>query len=143
MSKTELVKLINDWDTPNRDSYYTDDFLFTNELGDPPMDKSAVLMMADLMASALPDIATVIEDSREEGDSVFVTSHWEGTFANDFDLSAMGLGVIPATGKVVVFPTSMVRITFDGDKICAIHDPATGPDSGMAGFIKALSANGG
>jgi hypothetical protein len=142
MSRIELIKAVNNWDTPNRGSYYTDDFQFTNELGDPPNDKNTVLMMGELMQSALPDISTVIEDYREEGDSVVLTSHWEGTFSNDFDLSAMGLGVIPATGKAIVFPTSTVRITFDGDKICALHDPATGPESGMAGFLKALSANG-
>ena len=142
MSRIELVKLVNDWDTPNRGFYYTDDFLFTNALGDPPMDKNAMLAMGDLMQSALPDISTVFDDIREEDDSVVVTSHWEGTFANDFDLSAMGMGVIPATGKAVVFPTSTIRIDFDGDKICAVYDPATGADAGMAGFLKALSANG-
>jgi hypothetical protein len=67
-----------------------------------------------------------------------LTSHWEGTFVNDFDLSAMGLGVAPATGKAVVFPTSTIRISFDGDKISRIHDPATDPDAGPAGFFKAL-----
>lgn len=143
MSKIELVKLANDWDTPDRGALYTDDFQFTNALGDPPSDKNAILMMGDLMQSALPDISTVIEDYREEGDGLVVTSHWRGTFTNDFDLSPLGLGVIPATGKAVVFPTSTVRITFDGDKISALHDPATGPDTGLAGFIKALSANGG
>ncbi len=143
MSKTELIKAANEWGSPDRSALYTDDFQFTNELGGPPMDKSAWLGMSDLMESALPDISTVYEDIREEGDSLFVTSHWEGTFTNDFDLSALGLGIIAATGKTVVIPGSTVRIDFDGDKIRAIHDPATGPDAGVAGFIKALSANGG
>lgn len=143
MSKIELVKLVNSWDLADRSSYYTDDFVLTNAKGDPPSDKDGVLAMGDLMATALPDISTVIEDIREEGDSVILTSHWEGTFANDFDLSAMGVGVIPATGKTVVFPTSTIRIDFDGDKICAIHDPGIGPDAGVGGFLKALGANGG
>lgn len=142
MSKIELVELVNDWNIPDRSSYYTDDFQLTNELGEPPADKSGVLVMADLMASAMPDISTIIEDIREEGESVILTSHWEGTFANDFDLSAMGMGVIPATGKAVVFPTSTIRIDFDGDKIGAIHATDTGPGAGMAGFIKALGGNG-
>jgi hypothetical protein len=37
-----------------------------------------------------------------------------------------------------VFPTSTIRISFDGDQISRIHDPATGPDVGTAGFLKAL-----
>jgi hypothetical protein len=143
MTKIELDKLVNDWSSPDRGSYYTDDFEFTTAAGDPPMDKSGALAMADLMGSALPDISTVVEDIREGGDSIILTSHWEGTFANDFDLSAMGMGVIPATGKTVVFPTSTIRIDFDGDKICAIHDPGTGPDAGVGGFLKALGVNGG
>jgi predicted ester cyclase len=143
MTKIELVKAVNDWSTPDRGSYYTDDFVLTNAAGDAPGDKSGVLAMGDLMAAALPDVSTVIEDVREEGDSVVLTSHWEGTFANDFDLSPLGMGVIPATGKAVIFPTSTIRIDFDGDKICAIHDPSTGPDAGMGGFLKALGANGG
>jgi len=142
MGRIELVKAANEWGSPDRSALYTDDFQFTNALGGPPMDRNAWLGMADLMESAIPDISTVFEDIREEGDSLLVTSHWEGTFTNDFDLSALGLGVIPATGKVVVFPTSTVRMTFDGDKLCAVYDPATGPDAGMAGFLRALSANG-
>ncbi|MFN2185311.1 MAG: ester cyclase [Anaerolineae bacterium] len=142
MSKIELVKLVNSWDLADRGSYYTDDFLLTNATGDPPGDKSALLAMGDMMAAALPDISTVIEDVREEGDSVILTSHWEGTFANDFDLSPLGMDIIPATGKTVVFPTSTIQIDFDGDKICAIYDPGTGPDAGMGGFLKALGANG-
>ncbi|HSR31714.1 MAG TPA: nuclear transport factor 2 family protein [Anaerolineae bacterium] len=142
MSKIELVKLINDWSKPLREDYYTADFQLTNAQGTPPMDRDSVLAMSELMQSAMPDIRTVIEDFREEGNDVVLTSHWEGTFVNNFDLSAMGLGVIPATGKSVIFPTSTVRISFDGDKISRLHDPATGPDAGMHGFLKALGANG-
>jgi hypothetical protein len=91
-----------------------------------------------MMKSAFPDISTVIEEIREEGDEVVVTSHLGGTFANDLDLSALGLGVIHATGKAVVFPTSTVRIGFDGDKIAKLHDPSTGPDAGLPGFLKVL-----
>ena len=93
MNKIELVKSANEWGNPNRNSYYTDDFQFTDAVGSPPMDKSAFLAMGQLMESAMPDISTVIEDIREEGDDVVITSHWSGTFTNDFDLSAMsGIG---------------------------------------------------
>jgi hypothetical protein len=141
MNKIELVKLANDWGNPDRNSYYSDDFQWTDALGSPPMDKATWLAMGQLMESAFPDIATVIEDIREEGDDVVITSHWSGTFTNDFDLSALGVGVVPATRKAVVFPTSTVRISFDGDKISKVHDPRSGPDAGMAGFLKVLGVN--
>ena len=97
MNRIELVKSANEWGIPDRDSLYTDDFQFTDALDSPPMDKRTLLAMAELMQSALPDITTVIEDIREEGEEVVVTSHWAGTFTKDFDLSAMGAGVIPAS----------------------------------------------
>ncbi len=138
MNKIEYIRTVNDWTKPFRKDYYTEDFQSTNAQGTPPMDRDTVLAMHGLMKAALPDIRTVIEEIREEGDDVVLTSHWAGTFINDFDLSVMGLGVIPATGKAVVFPTSTIRISFDGDKISRIDHPATGPDAGMAGFVKAL-----
>ena len=141
MDKIELVRMVNDWTTPPQKEYYTDDFQLTNAQGSPPSDRDAVLAMGQLMQSAMSDIRTVIEDIREEGDDVVLTSHWEGTFVNDFDLSALGLGVAPATGRAVVFPTSTIRISFDGDKISRIHDPATEPDAGTAGFFKALGVD--
>jgi predicted ester cyclase len=141
MNKIELAKFVNRWDIPDRSSYYTDDFQLTNAQGAPPSGRDETIAMGQLMQSAMPDIRTVIEDIREEGDDVVLTSHWEGTFTNDFDLSVLGMGVVPATGKAVVFPTSTIRISFDGDKIARIHDPATDPDAGPAGFFKALGVN--
>ena len=141
MDKIEFVRLANDWTKPRRKDYYTEDFQLTDAQGTPPSDRDAVLAMGQLMQSAMPDIRTVIEDIREEGDDVVLTSHWEGTFVNDFDLSALGLGVAPATGKAVVFPTSTIRISFEGDKISRIHDPATEPDAGPAGFFKTLGVD--
>ena len=140
MSKIEFIRTVSDWTQPLRKDYYTEDFQLTHPQPTPPMDRNAVFAMHEQMQAAMPDIRTVIEEIRAEGDGVVLTSHWAGTFANDFDLSVMGLGIIPATGKAVVFPTSTVRFSFDGDKICRIHDPATGPDAGPAGFVKALGA---
>ena len=141
MNKIELVKLANNWHAPDRNSLYTDDFQFTDALGSPPMDKGSWLAMGQLMESALPDVSTVIEDIREESDEVVITSHWSGTFTNDLDLSAMGMGVISATGSAVVFPTSTVRIGFDNGQISRVHDASTEPDAGMPGFLKALGAD--
>ncbi|MCL7453467.1 MAG: ester cyclase [Anaerolineae bacterium] len=97
--------------------------------------------MAKPLQSAFPDLSVVIEDIREDGDDVLVTSHYSGTFANDLDLSSVGMGAIPATGKGIVFPSQRDRVSFDGDQIAEIHNLETGPDAGMAGFIKALGAD--
>jgi predicted ester cyclase len=140
MSKTDLIKTA--WNLDNseaeRAAYLSDDFRWTDEMGSPPMDKESWLAMGRLMESAFPDLSYVIEDIQETGDCLAVTGRFAGTFTNDFDLSAMGMGVIPATGAPVAFPSSTARVCFDGDKILDVHDLGNGPDAGMAGFFQTL-----
>jgi predicted ester cyclase len=138
MNKLELVKSSLNFDNPDRNSKISDDFQWTDAIGSPPMDKNAWLGMGQLMEAAFPDLTYVIKDIRDEGDYVAVTGHFSGTFSNDFDLSAIGMTVVPATGAAVDFPTSTIQVSVNGDKISKIHDPGTGPDAGMAGFLKAL-----
>ena len=140
MNKAELVKLAFSGDGPEEGFYLSDDFRWTDALGNPPMDKVAFLAMAQPLQSAFPDLSIVIEDIREDGDEAVVTSHYVGTFRNDLDLSSVGMGVLPATRKAIVFPSQRDRVSFDGDKISEIHNLETGLDAGIAGFIKALGA---
>jgi predicted ester cyclase len=142
MNRIELVKTAFDLNNPNRYSYLSDDFQWTDELGSPPMNRRTWLAMGDLMESAFPDISLIIEDIREEGDGVVVTSHFRGTFRNDLDLSPVGMGVVPATGKAVDFPSGTDLVSFDNGKISELHNRDAGPDAGMAGFLKAVGANG-
>jgi predicted ester cyclase len=142
MNRIELVKAAFDVDNPDRYSYLSDDFQWTDELGSPPMDKRTWLGMSDMIEPAFPDLSVVIEDIREEGDGVVITSRFRGTFKKDLDLSPLGMGVIPATGKVVGFPSGTDLVSFSNGKISEMHNRDTGPDAGMAGFFKALGANG-
>ncbi|MEJ2734812.1 MAG: nuclear transport factor 2 family protein [Anaerolineae bacterium] len=116
----------------------SDNFQFTDELGNPPQDKDTFIAGGQPVRSALPDLAHVIEDIREEGEGVVVTHHLSGTFTNDLDLSAMGLGVVRATGKAIVFPTSSILLSFDDGKISKMHGLETGPDAGLPGFLRGL-----
>jgi predicted ester cyclase len=138
MSKIELVKSAYDLRNPDQYSHYSDDFQFTDAQGSPPQDKSAWIAMGGLMRSAVPDVSLVIDDIREEGDDVVVTSHFSGTFTNDFDLSPLGLGVVPATGKAFDTPPGTNRVSFDNGKISKMYGLDTGPDVGMAGLLNAL-----
>jgi uncharacterized protein YxjI len=140
VNKSELVKLAFNGDGPEEGFYLSDDFQWSDSLGNPPMDKASFQGMAQPLQSALPDLSIVIEDIREDGDEAVVTSHYVGTFRNDLDLSSVGMGVIAATRKAIVFPSQRDRVSFDGDKISEIHNLETGPDAGIAGFIKALGA---
>jgi predicted ester cyclase len=140
MSKIELVKLAFNLDNPDQYSCFSDDFQWTDELGSPPMDKDAWFAMDQPLRSALPDLSFVIEEIREEGDGVVMSGRFSGTF-NDLDLSAWGMGVIPATGKAVAFPTTTDRLSFDNGRISKMHGLDTGPDAGTAGFLKAFGVD--
>jgi hypothetical protein len=83
-------------------------------------------------------LSAVIDEIQEEGDGVVLTSHYAVTFTSDFNLSAMGAGVLPTTGRAVVFSPNTVRVRFGGDRIARVHTQDIGPDAGMPGFVKAL-----
>lgn len=72
------------------------------------------------------------------GDKVMLTSHFTGTFSNDFELFAMGMGVVPASVKTATFPTSTSKISFDGDKVPGTYNLETGPEAGFPGLPIAL-----
>ncbi|UCD53040.1 MAG: nuclear transport factor 2 family protein [Phycisphaerales bacterium] len=141
MNKIELARAAFDLDDPDQYSHYSDDFQFTDELGNPPLDKDTFIAGGQPVRSAVPDLAEVIEDIREEGDDVVVTSHFSGTFTNDLDLSAMGLGVVRATGKAVVWPTGSSRLSFDDGKVSEMHGLDTGPNAGLPGFLRGLGVD--
>ena len=96
--------------------------------------------MGPLFPGSLQDINVVVDDIQENGDMLTVKSHFTGTFTNDFDLSAMGMGVIPANVKFGEFPPSTAEISFDGDKVTRFHNTETGPEAGLPGMMKALGA---
>ena len=140
MNKIEIVKQAFDFDNPEGAQHLADNFQGTDSVGGPPLDKASWVGMGDLMRASFPDINYVIEDIHEHGDDVMVAGRFSGTFTNDFDGSAMGLGVIPATGMKVDFAVSTQTISFEREKITRNHSTDTGPDAGLAGFLKALGA---
>jgi hypothetical protein len=44
----------------------------------------------------------VLKGLREESDFVIMSGHFEGTHTSDLDLSAMDIGIIPASVKKIV-----------------------------------------
>jgi predicted ester cyclase len=112
--------------------YVSDDFVNLNSDGVVEGDKEAWGAMVQLMNAALSDLKYPYTSMREEGDSVIVVGHFEGTHTGDFDLSAMGLGVIPASGKHIVWPDSTTEFKIAGDKIVSAQDLSGG---GMAAFF--------
>jgi hypothetical protein len=139
MNKEDIVREVFAFDLTG--SHLADNFQFTDSVGSDPMNKEMWLGMGHLMTAAIPDVDFAIESIEEDGEDLLVTGRFIGTFTNDFDLSALGMGVIPATGQPINMPSSTSRVSFEGDKIVHNHDLTTGPDAGIAGFIKGLGAD--
>ncbi len=144
MNKIDTVKAIYSFDNVEENSkYLSDDFQGTDSVGGPAFDKAGWVGMGQMFKGSIPDIKVLIDDIQEEGDSVMVTGRTMGTFTNDFDLTSMDMGVIPATGKMVEFPASTTQISFNGDLVSKFHGTDTGPDAGLPGMLKALGGDAG
>jgi predicted ester cyclase len=99
------------------EKYFSDDYQGLDKDGNVISDKTAYIATTQNLMNAFKDFKGVVHDISEEGDSVILTFHFEGTHTGDFDLSAMGLGVIPASGKRIVTPESKTKFMVEGDKI--------------------------
>ena len=73
---------------------------------------------------------------REEGDAVIMTGHFEGTHTADIDLSLLGAGVVPASGKKIVWPEWSTKITVGQAKITRMEPYGEG--GGMEAFLAPL-----
>ena len=141
MNRIELIKAAFDLNNPEQYSHYSDDFQYSDELGSPSQDKDTWTALDRSFRSAFPDLSLVVEDVQEEGDGIVVTSRYFGTFTNDLDLSAVGLGIVPATGKDYVAPAGTTLVSFDNGKISKMHGLDTRPDAGVPGILRMLGVN--
>jgi len=116
-------------------TYLSDDFRSLDKDGNVEQNRETYSGMSQLMAAAFTGFKFVISDLHEEGDSLIVTGQFEGMHTGDLDLSALGLGVIPASGKKIVVPSAN-EFKFEGDKIVSRQD--YGDSGGSAAFLAAL-----
>lgn len=119
------------------DDYLSDDFHTTDPDGNVELTKDGFVGMGRMMLTSFTDYTWVTADIREEGDQVIFSGHFEGTHTSDLDLSAMGLGVVPASGKKIVWPEASMKLTVEGDKIVKME-----PHGGAAGLQAFLAALG-
>jgi len=114
-------------------SYLSDDFQSLDKEGNVVANKEAQVGMTQLLVNAFKDFKSVVNDIREEGDSVIVSYHFEGTHTGDLDLSAMELGIIPASGNKIVWPDTTTAFKIEGDKIASTRP--YGDSGGMESFL--------
>lgn len=136
-SKLDVVKAYNDTEDLNASrAYLSDGFQSVDKDGKVVMNKEAYIGMGHMLLASLPDFRFVRSDLRQEGDYVIMTGHFQGTHKADLDLSAMGLGVIPASGKEIVWPEVSVKFTVEGGKI--VREEPYGELDGMKAFLMGL-----
>ena len=140
ISKAEVIRkwYEDSWTNPPSSiveaamKYFSDDYQGLDKDGNVMTDKATYVGISQHMMKAFKDFKGVLHDISEEDDSVILTFQWEGTHTGDFDLSAMGMGVIPASGKRVVTPESKSRFMVEGDQIVSSQPISGGFESLMA-----------
>ncbi len=138
-SKLDIVKAYTEFigvggDLEAAMAYFSDDFQNFDKDGNVALNKEGILGMARMMSAAFTDYGFVLTTLPAECDFIIMTGHFEGTHTADLDLSAMGLGIVPASGKKIVWSEASAKLTVEGDKIVRMA-----PYAGAAG-LKAFLA---
>jgi len=93
--------------------------------------------LAALFRTAFPDWSFNARVERVEGDVVHVTAQVTGTHTGNLDLTALDIGIIPATGKSISLPQGTGRVTLEGDKVVNLHFDVV-PGAGIPGILAQL-----
>jgi ketosteroid isomerase-like protein len=90
-----LMEAVQIGDYTTVKSLPSDDFMFSGPVPEP-INGEQWLGMSASMKAAFPDLDYHF---KVDGNVVKTSTQLSGTHSGDFDLTAMGMGVIPATGK--------------------------------------------
>jgi predicted ester cyclase len=137
------VEILNAWNaernahpaSPGSALYLEDDFQNVDKDGRILMNKRAYLALAKTLASAFSDLTFEFSDLEDQGDNVLGTFRFEGTHTGPLDLTAIGMGVIPASGRKVLSPDTTARFYFRGDRISSIQEIS----GGIEAFVGSLA----
>ncbi|NIM93346.1 MAG: DUF4440 domain-containing protein [Anaerolineales bacterium] len=111
----------------------SEDFEFSGPVPEP-LSAEEWLGFSRILKAAFPDIQYNLRVESVNGKVVKTSSQVSGTHTGDLDMSAMGMGVIPATGKSFSNPEEYGFATVEGDKITSIRiDSVEG--SGVPGIL--------
>ena len=117
-------------------SYLSDDFVFSGPVPEP-IGREQWMGLQGRLSAAFPDWSYNLSDVQVRGDVARTTHQIAGTHTIDLDLSAMGLPVVPATGKAIKLPLEHADLTFEGGKVVRLHADASA-DGGLPGIMQQL-----
>jgi predicted ester cyclase len=99
-----LMEAVQSGDYQIAKSLLSDDFMFSGPVPEP-INGEAWLGMSASMKAAFPDLDYHFKVEGVDGNVVKTSTQLSGTHSGDFDLTAMGMGIIPATGKSFSMPS--------------------------------------
>lgn len=113
--------------------YLSDDFQFGGPTPEP-IGKAQYIGLTKTMLVAFPDINYNARAISVEGDVIRTTSQLTGTHTADLDLTPMGMGVIPATGKSFSNPQEVGEMKVKDGKVVSWEIQRT-KGGGLAGIL--------
>lgn len=116
--------------------YLAEDFQFSGPTPQP-LGAREWLGMTQALQVAFPDIQYNLRILSVEGNKVTHTTQVSGTHTGELDLTPMGLGVIPATGKTFSNPEERGEAVIEGGKIVSIRVEAA-EGSGLEGILRQI-----
>ena len=116
--------------------YLAEDFRFSGPTPQP-LGAREWLGMTQALRAAFPDIQYNLRILSVEGNKVATTTQMTGTHTGVLDLTPMGLGVIPPTGKSFSNPKEHGEAVIEGGKIVSIRvESAEG--GGLEGILRQI-----
>jgi len=120
MNKREIVQSLMDsiqkGDFVHAKTMLADDFQFSGPVP-TPINRDSWLGMSASLKTAFPNLDYHFNVIGAQGDVVKTTSQLSGTHTDPFDLTAMNMGVIPATDKDFSVKVEKTKVTVKDNKV--------------------------
>jgi SnoaL-like polyketide cyclase len=138
MNARETVKTLQSalqsGDFKKAKTFLSDDFQFSGPIPEPVNGEQWMGISTNLKV-AFPNLDYHFGIESAEGNVVHISAQLSGKHTGNLDLTAMGMGVIPATGKSFSAKREQADVTLRGDKVASW---AVQPTEG-AGLVAVLS----
>lgn len=132
----DFVMAMNSGDWERVASYLSEDFKFMGPVPEP-IGGMEWIGLSKSLKRAFPDIQYNLRIDNIEGDVVRTTTQLRGTQTGDLDLTAMGFGVIPATGISFSNPEEEGEAVVKGDKVVSLYVKSV-EGSGLMGILQKI-----
>jgi len=119
-----LLDAVQNGDFDKAKSLLSDDFQFSGPVPEP-INGAAWMGMSASLKAAFPDLDYQFNVEGVDGDTVNISAELKGTNNGDFDLTAMGMGVIPATNKSFAAAHEHGKVVVQDGKVKAWATEAT------------------